>query len=68
VLDGETGYVVEPRATGLVGARLRALLDDPELRTRFGAAARGHAEREWSYDRRVEPLARLASGDLDVLR
>ena len=68
VLDGETGYVVEPRAIGTVIARLRELLDDPARRARFGAAARAHAEAEWSYDRRVEPLARLASGDLTVLR
>jgi phosphatidylinositol alpha-1,6-mannosyltransferase len=68
VLDGETGYVVEPRAIGVVIARLRELLDDPGRRARFGAAARAHAEAEWSYDRRVEPLARLAAGDLTVLR
>ena len=29
--------------------------------------ARALAEAEWSYDRRVEPLARLATGDLGVL-
>jgi phosphatidylinositol alpha-1,6-mannosyltransferase len=68
VLDGETGYVVEPRAIGVVAARIRELLDDPVRRARFGAAARTHAEAEWSYDRRVEPLARLAAGDLTVLR
>jgi phosphatidylinositol alpha-1,6-mannosyltransferase len=68
VLDGETGYVVEPRAIGVVIARLRELLDDPARRARFGAAARARAETEWSYDRRVEPLARLAAGDLTVLR
>jgi phosphatidylinositol alpha-1,6-mannosyltransferase len=68
VLDGETGYVVEPRAVGVVAARLRELLDDPTRRARLGAAARARAESEWSYDRRVEPLARLAAGDLTVLR
>ncbi|MGZ4713747.1 MAG: glycosyltransferase, partial [Acidimicrobiia bacterium] len=67
VLDGETGYVVDPRDVDGVAAHLRRLLDDPALRTRFGAAARARAESEWSYDRRVEPLARLAAGDLTVL-
>ncbi|MGZ6953444.1 MAG: glycosyltransferase family 4 protein [Acidimicrobiia bacterium] len=67
VLDGETGYVVDPRDVDGVAAHLRRLLDDPALRTRFGAAARARAESEWSYDRRVEPLARLATGDLTVL-
>jgi phosphatidylinositol alpha-1,6-mannosyltransferase len=68
VLDGETGFVVEPRDTGAVTHRLRALLDDGALRARFGAVARAHAEADWSYDRRVDPLARLAAGDLAVLR
>lgn len=67
VVDGETGYVVNPRDVGAVASRLRALLDDPALRARLGTTARIHAESEWSYDRRVEPLARLAAGDLTVL-
>lgn len=67
VLDGETGYVVDPHDVGAVAARLRELLDDPTLRSRMGASARRLAESHWSYDRRVEPLARLAAGDLTVL-
>ena len=67
VVDGETGYVVDPRDVGEITSRLRRVLDDPELRGRLGAAARARAEAEWSYDRRVEPLARLAAGDLTVL-
>ena len=67
VLDGETGYVVAPTDVDAVTDRLRALLDDDDLRSTMGAAARVRAETEWSYDRRVAPLARLASGDLSVL-
>jgi len=68
VLEGRTGFVVEPRDVDGVASRLRHLLDDPERRARLGTTARLHAESEWSYDRRVEPLARLAAGDLSVLR
>ena len=68
VLEDETGYVVDPRDVDGVASHLRRLLDDPELRTRLGAAARARAEAEWSYDHRVEPLARLAAGDLTLLR
>ena len=60
--------MVDPRDVDGVASRLRRLLDDPELRARLGAAARVRAEAEWSYDHRVEPLARLAAGDLTVLR
>ena len=68
VLDGETGVVVEPRDIPAVTAALRRLLDDPALRSRMGARARELAVADWSYDRRVQPLARLATGDLTVLR
>lgn len=68
VLDGETGFVVAPRDVDGVAARLRALLDDEDGRAAMGAAARARAETQWSYDRRVEPLARLAAGDRSVLR
>ena len=67
VSDGETGYVVDPHDVGGVAARLRELLEDPALRTRMGSTARARAVAEWSYDRRVEPLAQLAAGDLTVL-
>ncbi len=66
VLDGETGYVVAPRDVDAIAQRLRALLDDPALRSQMGLRARALAETEWSYDRRVEPLAKLAAGDLSV--
>jgi phosphatidylinositol alpha-1,6-mannosyltransferase len=67
VLTGETGYIVQPRDETLVATRLLQLLEDPDLRRRMGARARALAEAEWSYDRRVEPLDRLAAGDLNVL-
>lgn len=68
VVDGETGFVVEPRDVGAVAARLRELLDDPACRNAMGARARALAASDWSYDRRVEPLARLAAGDVSLLR
>lgn len=67
VLDGETGWVVAPRDLDAVTNRLRALLDDPARRAAMGARARRLASTDWSYDRRVEPLGRLAGGDLSVL-
>ncbi len=67
VHNGETGFVVEPRDDNLVATRLLQLLDDPQLRARMGTRARALAEAEWSYDRRVEPLAQLAAGDFGVL-
>jgi phosphatidylinositol alpha-1,6-mannosyltransferase len=66
VLDGETGFVINPDDVMLLSQTLERLLIDPALRTRMGAAARGWAV-ECSYDARVAQLAPLAAGDLSVL-
>ena len=68
VLDGETGFVIDPHDVTASRPGCAGCSTIPALRTRLGAAARAWAESECSYDRRVEPLARLAAGDLGVLR
>ena len=70
VVDGETGFVVEPRWLAVWDA-LDRLLADRALRRRLGGAARERAEREYSYDRLVDRLRPLAAGEfsgLDLLR
>ena len=66
VVDGETGYVVEPRAVD-VRAALAALLADESLRARMGAAARARAVDEFAYDHLVARVAPLARGELGGL-
>jgi phosphatidylinositol alpha-1,6-mannosyltransferase len=63
VVDGDTGFVVEPRALDVRGA-LAALLADDELRTRMGAAARARAVMEFSYDLLAARLAPVVAGSL----
>ena len=41
VVDGETGIIVPPRDPAALAAAIVRLADDPELRTRLGANARG---------------------------
>jgi phosphatidylinositol alpha-1,6-mannosyltransferase len=67
VVDGETGYVVEPRDVAAVRASLERLLGDDARRARMGAAARERVERDFAYDALAARLAPLASGDLSVL-
>ena len=51
VVDGETGYVVEPRDVGAVRAALgRAVRRSAGLRARMGRAARARAVGEYSYE------------------
>lgn len=40
VVDGQTGFLVPPRDAQALAAALKKLIDDPELRARFGAAGR----------------------------
>ncbi len=59
VIDGRTGLVVDrPGDADAAAAALGALLDDPDLRRRLGAAARAHAC-EQSHDHQA---ARLEAG------
>ena len=67
VVDGETGFVVEPRDVTAVRTALDRLLRDDPLRSAMGAAARNRAATELSYDALAARLAPLAAGDLGVL-
>jgi glycosyltransferase involved in cell wall biosynthesis len=66
-VDGETGFVVDPRDAGGVRAALDRLLGDDALRERLGAAARKRAVEELTYDRQVGRLLPVTRGDLGVL-
>jgi phosphatidylinositol alpha-1,6-mannosyltransferase len=67
VVDGETGFVVDPHDAGAVRAALDRLLGDDALRERLGAAARKRAVQELTYDRQVGRLLPLTRGDLGAL-
>jgi phosphatidylinositol alpha-1,6-mannosyltransferase len=51
VLDGQTGRVIDPpEDVDAVADAIGALLADPELRARYGAAARQRVVKEFTYD------------------
>jgi phosphatidylinositol alpha-1,6-mannosyltransferase len=66
VIDGETGFVVEPNDVREVRAAIDRLLTDDALRTRLGEAARARVLRELSHDALAARLAPVAAGDLSV--
>lgn len=59
VEDGETGILADPGDTAALEQAVRALIRDPGLRRRMGAAGRAKAEREFSLDRAVSETVAL---------
>jgi glycosyltransferase involved in cell wall biosynthesis len=58
VADGESGFLVAPRAPAEIAARLVQLLQDADLRTRMGAAGRLAAERKFDLSANLDTLMR----------
>jgi phosphatidyl-myo-inositol dimannoside synthase len=67
VVDGQTGFVVDPHDAAGARAALERLLGDDALRARLGAAARTRAEDELTYEQQVARLLPVTRGDLSAL-
>ena len=59
VRNGETGLLFEPKDTQQLSSRIRMLLDDSDLRTKFGRRARKIVESEYSLRRHGASLLSL---------
>jgi colanic acid/amylovoran biosynthesis glycosyltransferase len=64
VEDGVSGFVVPPGDGDALAAAIGALLDDPALRSRFGAAGRLMVEREFDVGREAAWLGTVFSSAL----
>lgn len=53
VSEGETGFLIEPRADEALAERLSRLMADGEMARRFGAAGRRRVEEHYSLERMV---------------
>jgi phosphatidylinositol alpha-1,6-mannosyltransferase len=51
ILDGETGFLVDPDDRDALAARVVAVLADPDLRRRLGQAGLRRYEAEYTFDR-----------------
>ncbi len=56
VQDGSTGLLVPPEDSSELAKSMRLLLEQPELRARFGLAARAHAEQRFAWDPLITKL------------
>jgi len=59
VVAGEVGLVVPPRAPDSLAKAIARLIDDPDLRIRFGAAGRRRVENHFSTEKRIDSLEAL---------
>lgn len=59
VIDGVTGYVIGRNDHATLAARLRELIERPDLRKSMGDAARGHYEAHFTFDRLVDETLAL---------
>ncbi|HEY8452179.1 MAG: glycosyltransferase family 4 protein [Micromonosporaceae bacterium] len=66
VRDGETGYVVDGRNLVEITDRLVALLADPALASKLGAAGRAWVEARWRWESQAALLRELLAADGDA--
>ena len=59
VLDGQTGYVVEPMDADALAGRMAAILDDPERAARLGERGREHVRQHFLLPELVSRYVRL---------
>ena len=59
VVDGEVGLVVPPGNPRALAAALAQLIEDPDLRERFGAAGRQRVVEDFSTEKRIDRLEAL---------
>jgi glycosyltransferase involved in cell wall biosynthesis len=54
VVDGETGFLIQPDDSDALAEKLALLLDDPQLRRKLGSAGRKRAEEVFNWDTLVK--------------
>ncbi|MCU4925767.1 glycosyltransferase [Halobacteria archaeon AArc-dxtr1] len=64
VVDGETGYLVDPEDAEGAGDRIADLLEDDARRTRFGANAREHVRDQFLLPRQLVELLDVIAREL----
>lgn len=68
VIDGHTGFIVDPGSLSEVREKLRRLLDNEQLRLEFGENGRKFVEKNHSYDLLATQLLPVVQGDLRSAR
>jgi glycosyltransferase involved in cell wall biosynthesis len=67
-IDRKTALVVAPQNVDALAVALRALLADPLLRGKLGAAARSHCAERFSYERMLDRMEKIYQEAADAHR
>jgi len=67
-IDRKTALVVAPQDVSALAAALRALLGDPSLRERLGAAARKHCVERFGYETMLDKMEKIYRKAADAHR
>jgi glycosyltransferase involved in cell wall biosynthesis len=59
IVDGETGFLVEPADEDAIAAKLEQLIDDSGLRSKLGEQGRRRARTVYAPERRASSIARF---------
>jgi len=59
ILEGKTGFVVEPRDTHAMAEKILLLLRDPELRLDLGRNGTTHVKSKFTHDRMMKEIVQL---------
>lgn len=68
IIDQVTGYIAPARDEGALSEKLIALLNDPERRARFSAAARAHVLDRFDLERQTQELETIYDAALTTRR
>lgn len=66
VIEGETGFLVDPYDSQALASRLKQLIRDPELRERMGKAARARLEENFTLDKMVQSYESFYKKLIDI--
>ena len=56
VVDGETGFLVDPENVGEIADKIAMLLKDSQLRARLGRQGKERVEREFTWEKQAQKL------------
>ncbi len=66
VIDGQTGYLVDPIDVDVAASRVRALLSNESLRARLGQQGRKRVEQDFQWQDRARTLLSLLNSEMSL--